>query len=315
MLIRYSFLSTLALFVACRAEFDVSRTELGPFRIAAIGVEDQGGECPVATAAIWSGEGPFHRQAVQMNWRLEGEELGEGWAVAVCESGLLELLAIDPEGIERTARVDVALRPNGVRVQREALVLPDLGLEARRELTGEPVRATAPEGEAMRVHLDGVTDTDSVSWMSPADQAHLLGLQRGSVDLLMETWSLDEEGVLVGREASSGTSSHLALVRDGVGGNAFLWVDAVFGAPDADFVRHEGRLIHAPGFETASFLSAQVEVDAQGWHLNALEEAVEDGANNAVCANGAPTFSLDWIANGRCPLDTLAGSTILLEIW
>ncbi len=315
MLFHASFLSFLFLIVSCRAEFDVSRTELGPFRIAAIGVEDQGGECPVATAAIWSGEGLFHSQSVQVKWRLDGEELGEGWAVPVCDVGVLELLAIDPVGIEREARVDVVVRSGGIAVQREALVLAELGLEERRALTGEAVRATIPEGLAMRVHLEGVSDTDFVSWMSPPDQAHLLGLETGSVDLLMETWSLDVDGVLVGREASAGTSSHLALVRDGSGGNAFLWVDAIFGAPDAEFVRHEGRLIHAPGLEAASFLSARVEADAQGWHLEDLEEAVEGGVNDAACAKGAPTFSLDWIANGRCALDTLAGSTILLELW
>lgn len=315
MLNRLPILSAVWLLSACRAEFDVSRGELGPFRIAAIGVEDQGGECPVATAAIWSGEGAFHTDPVRLIWRLDGENLGEGWGVSVCGAGLLELLAIAADGQERAAQVDVRLRTGGIRVQREAVVLPDLQLAARRDQQGEPVRASVPQGSALRVHLEGVSEADAVSWMSPPNQGHLLGLTTGSADILLEAWDLDEDGALVGREPASGMTSHLALVRDGQGGNSFLWVDGVFGGIDSDYVRHQGRLIEAPGLENAEYLSAWVEVDASGWRLVNITEGAEDDVNLADCAMGAATFSLDWIANGRCALDALAGSQILLELW
>jgi hypothetical protein len=315
MLNRLPILIAVLLLSACRAEFDVSRGELGPFRIAAVGVEDQGGGCPVATAAIWSGEGAFHTDPVRLIWLLDGEDLGEGWGVSVCGGGLLQLIAIAADGQERKAQVNVRLRTGGIQVQREALVLPDLQLEARRELQGESVRSSVPQGSALRVHLEGVSEADAVSWMSPPNQGHLLGLTTGSADILLEAWDLDEDGALVGREPASGMTSHLALVRDGQGGNSFLWVDGVFGGIDADYVRHQGRLIYAPGLEDSAYLSAWVEADASGWRLVNVTGAAEGGVNLADCALGAATFSLDWIANGRCPLATLKGAQILLELW
>ena len=70
-----TFISTL---VGCRVSFDVSKDRLGPFRIAAIGVESLGNtneDCPVASAAIWSGVGMSHSQPVVAEWFLEGRRL------------------------------------------------------------------------------------------------------------------------------------------------------------------------------------------------------------------------------------------------
>jgi hypothetical protein len=310
-----SVFTLIFLLPACRAEFDVSRSELGPFRIAALGVEDLGAECPVATAAIWSGEGVFHSQSPQLLWSLDGEAIGEGWNVAVCGDGLLGLVAVHPDGTIREAQVDARLRIQPLGFRRESVVLPDLDLSARREIVGEPVRATVPEGEVVRIQMDGVLGGDTLSWMSPVGQAHVLGLNESTADLVMEAWALDDDGLLAERSPESGSSSHLAMVYDGSGGNSFMWIDAIFGFPDPDYVRHQGRLIYAPDLLDASFVSASVSVDENGWALENVVLAAEGDANMAACAKGAPSFSLDWIANGRCPLDELAGSQILLELW
>jgi hypothetical protein len=310
-----SIFTLIVLLPACRAEFDVSRSELGPFRIAALGVEDHGAECPVATAAIWSGEGAFHSQSPQLLWSLDDEAIGEGWNVAVCGAGLLGLVAIHPDGTQREAQVDVRLRVQPLGFRRESVILPDLDLGARREIDGEPVRATVPEGEVVRIQMDGVLGGDTLSWMSPVGQAHVLGLNESTADLVMETWALDDDGLLAERSPESGSSSHLAMVYDGSGGNSFMWIDAIFGFPDSDYVRHQGRLIYAPDLVDASFVSASVSVDEKGWALENVALASEGEPNMAACANDAPSFSLDWIANGRCPLDELAGSQILLELW
>jgi hypothetical protein len=315
MSLRYSIFSLVFLLPACRAEFDVSRSELGPFRIAALGVEDIGAECPVAKAAIWSGEGVFHSQAAQLTWTLDGEAIGDGWNVAVCGPGMLGLVAVHPDGTQREAQVDVRLRSEPLSFQRESVVLSDLDLNARREVEGEPVRATVLEGEVVRIQMEGLVEGDSVSWMSPSDQAHVLGLNESTTDLVMETWTLDDEGLLAERTPESGSSTHLALVFDGIGGNSFMWIDAVYGAEDADYLRHQGHLIYAPDMVGASFVSAWVNVDEKGWSLENISLANEGDPNLANCSNGASHFSLDWIANGRCPLDDLAGSQILLEVW
>ena len=105
------------------------------------------------------------------------------------------------------------------------------------------------------------------------------------------------------------------LVFDGQGGNAFQWVDGAFGLSGQEFLRHEGRLIDAPGLSGIELLTATVAVDETGWHLENLAAADEESEMTAVCAKVRAHFSLDWIANGRCSLDGLAGSQILLEIW
>jgi hypothetical protein len=280
-----------------------------------LGVEDVGGDCPVATAAIWSGEGAFHREAVQLSWTLDGEALGEGWNVPVCQEGLLQLKAIHPEGLEREAQVDVRLRATPLGIRREAVVLPDLEIEARRAVQGSEVSTRVPSGSALRVHLEGLSEDDGVSWMSPAGQAHLLGLDVGAADLLLETWEMDTDGAIVERNPMDGFSSHLVLVFDGLGGNSFMWVDGVFGPSDGEYLRHEGRLIESAGLEGEQVLSALIVVDDDGWQLRDLAPVDESSEMTADCAQGRELFSLDWIANGRCPLDILDGSQVLLEVW
>ena len=129
--------------MGCRAEFDVARGELGPFRIAAMGLEE-GDDCPTAAAAIWSGEGLFHRESPRLVWSMDGVELGQGWAVPVCESGLLELTASNSAGEIRYGQLSVSVSTGLITVNRSAVDLPDLELEARREASGQEVHSVVP---------------------------------------------------------------------------------------------------------------------------------------------------------------------------
>ena len=73
-------LPALAALSACAPPFDVARKDLGPFRIAAMGVHE--GQ---AHAAVWSGEGMAHAQAPTLAWSLDGEtqHAADGQAVRV----------------------------------------------------------------------------------------------------------------------------------------------------------------------------------------------------------------------------------------
>lgn len=92
----------MLLLLACAEPFDVRRQDLGPLRIAAVGVVDGR-----ASAAVWSGEGMGHATAPQLTWTLDGDELGTGWDVAVAAPGTLELVVEAGQEVEH-AQVSVA---------------------------------------------------------------------------------------------------------------------------------------------------------------------------------------------------------------
>ena len=299
---------------ACRADFDVARDTLGPFRIVGVSVEELGAECPVANAAIWSGYGPYHLVSPGLDWFLDGVPLGTGWDVPVCSEGELTLIARSSDGHEEQARLTVRPRETNRVLQREAVLLTDMDLETRRAVQGIVVDTTVPLGSGMRIQLQGLLDGDSVSWMSPENQAHVLPLDASTTDFLLEEWDEDEDGVVTNRQATEGHSSHFALVFDGNGGNDFFWIDALFGMEGVDFLRHEGRLIEAPGLAGTDELVATVEKTADGYILT--DFAAGDGTPRFFdCMAGRTSFSLDWITNGRCGLDELDGNRVNLEIW
>ena len=310
--------------LGCRAEFDVSRDTLGPYRIAAIGV-DGGQECPTATAAIWSGEGLYHRQSSRLEWTLNGEAIGEGWGVQVCEEGLLELKATSPGGELRFAQVEVSLREEALAVARSSVDLSSLELEDRRQAEAVEVHSIVPLGSATRVTVQGLGTNDSLVWMSPGlrdtageellGQGEVLELNESQADLLAENWTLDEEGLLETRSAYAGVDSHLLLVMDGQGGNRFLWVDAGFGLDDSGFVRHAGRLIDAGLVPESGLLAATVVATSEGAELMEIAEASELDVLETDCAHGAALFELDWLANGRCSLEEIDGQRIVMEVW
>ena len=153
-----------------------------------------------------------------------------------------------PNGQSLKAQVAVQAREEAIVIRRSAVDLVDLDLESRRAETATGVASSVPLGSATRVHLEGTKEADNLYWMSPEDQGVVLGLDDSSADLLAERWTVDEEGVLVDRTSFSGITSHLALIGDGLGGNRFFWIDAVFGVGEEDLLRHEGRLVPPPDF-------------------------------------------------------------------
>ena len=309
------FLPILILFMsACRADFDVARDKLGPFRIVGVGVEEIGAECPVATAAIWSGYGAYHLDSPKLDWFLNGVPLGTGWDVPVCSDGELTLVVRDAEGHGEEARLTVKAREKNRVLNREDVVLSDLDLESRRAVDGVVVETSVPVGSATRVEFEGLLNGDSVSWISPENQAHVLPLNVSTTDFLMEDWEEDSDGMLLSRAPLAGPSSHFALIYDGNGANDFLWVDLVFGMEDSEFLRHEGRLIASQGISGVDEIVATVEKTAEGYRLSELLPG--DGVPRFFpCMGTRTSFSLDWIANGRCSLAELDGQQITLEIW
>ena len=92
---------------ACQEPFSVNRRELGPFRIAAVGVVDG-----VASAALWSGLGLYHDERPSLTWTLDGAPLGEGFDVAVpAEGGQLGLTVTAPDGRVYVAEVTARAAP------------------------------------------------------------------------------------------------------------------------------------------------------------------------------------------------------------
>jgi len=299
----------LLLLVACQEPFDEDRHDLSGFRIAGIGVEDD-----MAKAAVWSGAGPWHEAQPGLSWALNGQPLGEGFDVPVTGEGELTLTATSAGGEVRTARVDVRAAGGAPTVRRQAVVLDEaLSLEARRAVTGVDVETTVSSGEAVRLILDGLSETESARWMSAGGT--VLELERDAADFLPEDIVFDD-GELVSRTpAGEGVYSLLALLIDGAGGNRWLWVDAAVGE-GATLLRHEGRLVRADAPAEAGLVAATLIADPIGGV--ALSDVISvtdtDEQDDLPCA-AASTFSLSWIAEGRCARPDVLGARIVLEVW
>lgn len=269
--------------LACAEPFDVQRDVLGPFRITAIGVEDG-----VARAAIWSGEGMVHASSPRLAWTLDGEELGEGYEVAVDGGGELGLVVTAADGSLHQARVTVAEPPGTLDFSREAVTIIDEDIDARRALQGTPVETAVGEGEALRVVVDAAWG--SARWMS--DSARVLPLEEGVADVLSE----------------EALSHVLVLVVDGEGGNRWEWIDAAYGG--GPWIRHRGRLL--PGDLPAGLVAATIT----GEDLVELEGVSDLASQDDLdCAPDGLPFELAWLTEGRCGLDEVDGARIVLETW
>lgn len=270
------------LLLACAEPFDVQRDVLGPFRIAAIGVEDG-----VAHTAIWSGEGT-HASSPSLVWTLDGEPLGVGFDVVVPLEGELGLTATSADGNVQEARVSVSEPGGEVDFTRFAVQLGDEDIEARRALEEREIESSVEDDEALRVRLD--SEWGSARWMS--DVATVLPLEDDAADVVLEH---DSAQVLV-------------LVQDGEGGNRWLWIDAAVGG--GPWIRHAGHLIDGDvevGL-VAGTVSGGTVVD-----LGAVDDLTEQ--DTLACAPADTPFELDWIVEGRCGLDEVDGARVVLETW
>jgi len=317
-------IGTVLLVVGCDPEFEVHRGELGPFRVAGLGVEKTPEmECPQATAMVWSGLGAYHDVHPGLSWSMEGVLLGEGYGVEVCGAGLLELEAVSTDGGSvQHAQVRVEL-PEVWEFQRESVgVLESVGLDDRLAQTGEPVTDVVEQGTVARVRLAGLSDDYEVHWMTPSGGGAALSLDRVSADVFPENLAgdgdLSERDMVLGCEAGC-VLGHLALAVNGDGGNGWSWVETAHGL-ESGLLRHEGWLLEAGLPPETRWASVTLRVDddsARGFSFEdwqALEEADESLLNPGCGIAGKP-FELDWIVEGRCTRTELDGLTIVLEAW
>ena len=309
----------------CRPTFTVSADELGPYRVVAMGVSDVGGECPVADAFVWSGEGRLHRDSVTLSWSLDGERIGEGWEIEVCGEGELSLVATNAIGERSEGRVSVGAARRPLSVSREAVVLEELDLEARRSVEGEEVYGSVAEGEVVRASVDLEVELLRSRWISEPGQGSVLDVEWGVGDLFGEEL-LFEDGALVESEALGvGVFSHLFVGVDGEGGNSWGWVDAAYGVVEATLLRHRGWLF-APDFSSSELLSA---ADVTPGELVAMSLDVVDGEvtfgelevvedleqQEIACGREGAAFELDWLTSGRCTISEIEGSRVVVELW
>ena len=301
----------LLLFLGCQEPFTTDRHDLVGFRIAAMGTE--GG---VARAAVWSGLGPWHEQAPTLRWSLDGEDLGEGFAVVVPGPGTLSLTATAPDGEERLGEVTAQQALPALSVSRQEVVLGEaLSLEDRLALEGTSIEGSASPGAAVRLTLDGLTEEATARWMSAGGT--VLELERDTADFLAEEIVLDD-GVLEERTAlSAGTYPMLGLAIDGTGSSRWLWMDAAVGE-ERPLVRHGGRLIPADAVADVStgLIAVTLTADARpGVLLTDTVPVTDTTEQDALpCAPSAP-FLLDWIVEGRCPRPDVLGARVVLEVW
>lgn len=325
----------LTLLVGCDPNFTVTRGDLGPFRIAGMGVIEGDGGAWIASASVYSGEGLYHELSPTLAWTLDGEALGEGYDVVVPGPGLLGLAATSPEGEVLIGEVTAAAPPPALTVARYAVTLDDLSLEARRAATATEVDDAVADGQAARLILQAQQESIAGytgSWMLCEGRGTALELDDASVDLLAEevTW---DDGVVEAREpVDPGLFHALALLRDGAGGNAWSWVDAAIGI-EGPLLRHEGRLLP---LSQADGADAAERARAAGWALATLEASGDEagvalvevtaspevdggpdlsGQDSVACAPEGQPFRLAWLAEGRCALSDLIGARVLLEVW
>jgi hypothetical protein len=288
----------LLLALACQDPFDVRRKDLGPFRIAAMGVQDG-----TARAVVWSGEGMFHTDTPTLTWTLDGEELGQGFEVAVPGPGQLELEVVNSAGERLAGYIEVAEAPEVPDFSRYAVTVDELDLEVRRSLDESELSGPTP---GVRVRLDA-PDTLEARWMSAMGQGTLLELEPFAADVVAEEIEFDD-GELVSREDAEGGVYHqLVLLLDGSGGNAWTWIDTPL-LLDGPFLQHEGRLL--PRSETLTGLVSGV-VGPEGELTDLGPAVLED--HEATC--GPAPFELAWLVEGRCGLDQVEGQRVVFETW
>ena len=288
----------LLLALACQDPFQVRRKDLGPYRIAAMGVQDG-----TARAAVWSGEGMFHTGTPTLTWTLDGEALGQGFEVDVPGPGLLELEVVNAGGDRIGGYVEVAEAPDVPAFSRYAVTVDAPELEARRALDeGELTGSTS----GVRIRLDA-PDTLEARWMSAMGEGTLLELEPFAADVVAEEIEFDDGEVISREDTSPGVYHQLVLLLDGTGGNAWTWIDAPL-LLEGPFVQHEGRLL--PHSEPLTGLVSGV-VGPEGELTDLAPAGLED--HEATC--GPAPFELSWLVEGRCGLVQVEGQRVVFETW
>jgi hypothetical protein len=301
----------LLILLGCQEPFDTDRHDLRGLRIAAVGVHDG-----VAEAAIWSGLGPWHEAAPTLAWTLDSEPLGEGFDVTVSSAGVLGLTVTGQDGEVRTAEVTVSSVLPSLSVSRAAVSIgDDISIDARRALDAEAVEDTVPSGESVRMTLAGLQENASARWMSASGT--VLELEVDAADLIPEEILLDDGEISARTALGDGRYPGLALAIDGSGGNDWLWVDAAVGVTEP-LLRHRGLLLLSDDVPGAGLVAATLAADDVGGVRLEAVAAVKDASEQELLScmpEGAETFELSWIVQGRCPRPDVLGARVVVEAW
>ena len=306
--------------LGCRPVFSVYPDELSQFRIMSIGLEDSVDfDCPVATAVIWSGDGAFHNQAVSLEWELDGEPLGAGWDQSVCGGETLSLIATSLNGDVREGFVSVGEGAFPLFPTREAVVVEETTIDARRDLAGSPVYAGVQLGESSRTYVNSFQAAKRVRWMSPVDSGEVLELEVNIADILGDTLTLEDGEVTERVSLGVAITSHFAIAVDGVGGNNWGWIDSSFGIADSDLLRHEGRLIDVSGVDSidmsSELLAFTITISGGEVEYSNFETVSDLAESTVACGRDLQPFRMEWLNSGRCTTAELDGQRVVVELW
>lgn len=329
----------LLLLAGCQQPFDVTRKDLGPARIAAVGAVDD-----VLQAAIWSGQGAWHDQAPDLSWAVadtpqtdttqandEWTLLGTGWQVPAPPAGsTVQCSVIDADGATLVAQFTVASAPPVFTLTRQAVDLgtdlgTDLSLDARRAAPTIPIDASVAADQAQRLSLSWPTKPDTAAlttrWMSAAGLGTLLELDTFSADFLAEDIVFDDsvsDNSLIESRSSTGPGvyTQLALVMDGAGANRWSWIDAAVGV-DTTLIHHEDRLLALDVDTSTGLVAVTLQSSDDLWGVLPTDPAAVTDLSDQdplPCAAKGQPFRLAWIVEGRCARPDVLGARVVLAV-
>jgi len=298
--------------LGCQEPFGINRHDLGPFRIAAVGVVDG-----VATASVWSGHGLFHDEPIELAWYTNDELLGIGWEVEAPTTGTLLLEVSAASHSCKTATVSVGDAPNVLEFDRAAVNLGnDLSLQSRRDQEATEVQTTVASGEAVRLSAPDLDPNLTLRWMIANGEGTILELEQNTADFLAEDVVFDGTQVEERTPLDDGVYHVLALAMDGLGGNRWTWVDAAVGSDDP-LIRHNNRLLPIDVDTSTGLIAATLthEDSITGIGFESVE-SVENLEEQDALSCGLPNtpFELSWLADGRCIRSEVVGARVVMEV-
>ncbi len=310
----------LVLGVGCADPFTVERHRLGPPRLAALGVDNG-----FARAAVWSGEGPFHTVAPQLVWSVDGEEVGEGFGVAVPDAGVLSVAVTFPSGDSVDGVVDIGEWRSFDLTLAHGEAPASLERQDRAKVAvGEAVDGAVDAGQLVRLVSTspaGVT----LRWMLDRADWTVLELDAVTADVVAAAVVYDDGVIDRATPGDGGVGTGMVLAVDGAGGNGWKWWDIVFD-DEGPWLWTNGRALRVTS-EDANLAASASHVVVTLWAdpsapggVQVTELAVggqlEDDLQTApgpACAVAGRPFSLDYLAEGRCALSEIDGLRVVLE--
>jgi hypothetical protein len=301
--------------LSCAEPFDEDRHDLIGYRIAAVGMEAGAGD-----AMIWSGEGLYHRESPELIWRnLDGETIGVGFEVQITEFEQVILEVVAPNGESLQASYMPREKTQSIEFERYYVdySLEELSVEDRISM---PATAAdlIPLERAARIRTEPA-ESVRVKWMSAFGWGTFLEFSSADTDFFPLTMRFNDGELQSHSEEESSRFSVLALSLDGLGSNAWSWIDIHYSDEPTVYFRHEGRLLYSDADLSGSEYIAATLVDSGDFGGVSLEdvEEVEDLAQQDLlaCMPSLQSFRLQWVESGRCSLGDVIGARVVLSRW